>query len=81
MKASGQGGYEEGGTNKKKEKWEGMGRKEEDARNQLTKGKKVPFSFCIHSASFRTGHTLCKQIYCQGRTAEHTWSGLGAQHP
>ena len=30
MKASGQGGYEEGGTNKKKVKWEGMGRKEEE---------------------------------------------------
>ena len=30
MKASGQGGYEEGGTKKKKEKWEGMGRKEEE---------------------------------------------------
>ena len=29
MKASGQGGYEEGGTKKKKEKWEGTGRKEE----------------------------------------------------
>ena len=48
---------------------------------ELTEGKEVPFSFCIHSGSFRTCPTLCKQIYCQGRTAEYTWSGLGAQHP
>ena len=43
-----------------------------------SRARKVPFSFCIHIVSFRTCHTLYKQIYCQVKNAEYTWSGLGA---